>query len=262
MKLILFPALVLGLVLTQSAQTIHSEIERRIEIQVQKLQSADVETRRDVIYQLGLLQNAAASQAAAVGLRDSAEIVRATAAKAVIFQASEDAARLLLPLLNDKSELVRRESAFALGRTFAKSATEYLIRSLQTDKLSSVRAAAAIALGQIADERAIVPLTQVLLAPKIKQNQVLDDFVRRSAARSLGQIRHQKAVPALISALRDQTNADDVRREAARALGLIADKSAVPVLQENLNAEDYYLAQISADALRVIENSEKSKSLF
>lgn len=262
MKILLFPALVFGLVLALSAQTIEPEIERRIQIQVQKLQSADVETRRDAIYQLGALQNAVASQAAAAGLRDSAEIVRATAAKAVSFQASEDAARVLLPVLNDKSELVRREVAFALGRALAKTAVESLVKTLQTDKASSVRAAAAIALGQLAVEQGIEPLARVLQAPKDKKNRVLDEFVRRSAARSLGQIRHINAVPVLISALQDKTNADDIRREAARALGLIADERAVPVLQENLNAEDYYLAQISAEALQIIQNSAKSKSLF
>ncbi|MDQ4123951.1 MAG: HEAT repeat domain-containing protein [Acidobacteriota bacterium] len=264
MKFIILPALFcFAFVVSPFAQTTEQEIERRIiEVQVQKLKSADVETRRDAIYQLGLLRNAAASQAAAAALRDSAEIVRAEAARAVVYQAAPDAVRALLPLLTDKSEFVRREVAFALGRIYDKTAVDFLIKALQTDKFASVRGAAAVALGQIADERAIEPLSQVLLAPQTKQNKLIDEFVRRSAAKSLGQIRNKKAVPTLISALRDTTNADDIRREAARALGLIADESAVQVLQENLNAEDYYLAQIAADALEVIRHSRLSNPLF
>ncbi|HEX9929287.1 MAG TPA: HEAT repeat domain-containing protein [Pyrinomonadaceae bacterium] len=252
-----------GFVLPQFAQTTEQEIERRIiAVQVQKLKSADVETRRDTVYQLGLLRNAVASQAAANALRDSAEIVRAEAARAVVYLASTDAVQSLLPLLSDKSEFVRREAAFALGRIYDKTAVNSLIRVLQTDKTASVRAAAAIALGQISDERAIEPLSQVLLAPMTKKNRVIDEFVRRSAARSLGQIRNRKAAPTLISALRDKTNTDDVRREAARSLGVIADSSAIQVLQENLNAEDYYLAQIAADALEIIRNSNLTNPLF
>lgn len=264
MKFILFPALCFfALVSPHFAQTTEQEIERRIiNVQVQKLKSADVETRRDAVYQLGLLRNAAASQAAANALRDSSEIVRAEAARAVVHQAYPDAVRVLLPLLTDKSEFVRRETAFALGRTFDKTAVDSLIKTLQNDKIASVRAAATVALGQISDERAIEPLSQILLAPKTKQNRVLDELVRRSAAKSLGQIRNRKAVPTLISALRDTTNADDIRREAARSLGTIADESAVEALRENLNAEDYYLAQIAAEALELIKNSKLSNPLF
>jgi HEAT repeat protein len=252
-----------GFILPHAAQTTELEIERRvIAVQSQKLKSADVETRRDAVYQLGLLRNAVASNAAANALRDSSEIVRAEAVRAVVYQASADAVQSLLPLLSDKAEFVRREAAFALGRTYDKTAADSLIRVLQTDKTASVRAAAAIALGQISDERAIEPLSQVLLAPLTKQNRVIDEFVRRSAAKSLGQIRNRKAVPTLISALRDKTNADDVRREAAHSLGVIADESAVQVLQENLNAEDYYLAQIATDALEIIRNSNLTNPLF
>jgi HEAT repeat protein len=46
--------------------------------------------------------------------------------------------------------------------------------------------------------------------------------------------------------------ADDARREAAFALGAIGDASATAALQSNLDAKDYYLAQISKEALRKI----------
>lgn len=255
MKIVFFPALVFCFAVSLAAQQIEPEIERRIFIEVQKLKSADTETRRDSVYKLGLMQNAVASRAAAAAVSDSSEIVRAEVARAVVHLAAADAVRILLPLLSDKSEFVRREAAYALGRTFDENAAADLIKTLQSDKAASVRAAAAIALGQIADESAVEPLSRILLAPKTKQNRILDEFVRRSAAKSLGEIRRRRAVPALIAALRDRTNTDDVRRESARALGFIADDSAFEILRENLNAEDYYLAEIAAEALERIRNS-------
>ena len=86
MKFIFLSALCFfGLVLSHFGQTTEQEIESRIiAVQVQKLKSADVETRRGAVYQLGLLRNAVASQAAANALRDSSEIVRAEAARAVV----------------------------------------------------------------------------------------------------------------------------------------------------------------------------------
>jgi len=240
-----------------AAQTLEPSIERKVEILTERLKSNDTETRRDAVHQLRVLENAVASRIAAPFLKDKAEIVRATAAEAVIFLPTDEAVALLLPLLKDKSEYVRREACSALGEAHGKSATPDLIRVLQTDKQIIVRATAAIALGEIADERAIAPLSQVLISPKPRKKDLkdVDEFLRRSTARALGVIRDKRGVPALSAALRDLKNADDVRRESAFALGLIADKSATEVLRENLNAADYLLAGIAADALLRINSS-------
>lgn len=257
MKFFLLTVLVLGLFMSGSAQTLEPQVQAAVDQQAERLKSSDAETRLDAVSKLRLLQNAVAARVAASALTDSAEIVRATAAEAAAFLADEDAALVLTPLLDqkkEKSEFVRREAAFALGEAHSKTAVPALIQALQTDKQPSVRGAAAIALGKIADERAIEPLSQTLLLPDTKKNRkVVDEFVRRSAAQSLGKIRHKNAVPALITALSDTNNTDDIRREAAFALGLIADKSATQVLQENLNAKDYLLAEIAKNALQRIQ---------
>jgi HEAT repeat protein len=256
-KILCFLTLLLCLTFSVSAQDSQTTLQLEIERQTARLKSGDIEVRRDAAHQLRILENALSSKAADAALKDSADIVKATAAEAVVYKTSEDAVRDLLPLLSEKSEFVRREAAFALGQTYDKSATPRLIQILQTDKLPSVRAAAAIALGEIADERAIESLGQILLMPKTKKNRrVVDDFVQRSAARSLGKIRFKRAVPFLITALRDTTNVDDVRRESAFALGLIADVSATEVLQAQLGAPDYLLAQTASDALERIRNSQ------
>lgn len=239
------------------AQAVNPAINAVVERQAERLLSSEVEKRLDAIHKLRLMENAVAARAATAALDDRSAIVRAAACEAAAFLADEDAARFLAPLLNqkkEKNEFVRREAAFALGEAHSKTAVPTLIDALQTDKKPSVRAAAAIALGKIAETRAVEPLSQILLLPKNKKNnRIVDEFVRRSAAQSLGQIRHKDAIPALITALRDADNADDIRREVAFALGLIADKSAAQILQENLNAEDYLLAEIAANALQRIE---------
>jgi HEAT repeat protein len=246
------------------AQSVETPMQAVVEQEAQRLKSSDFETRFDAVHKLRLMENAVAARAAATALDDDSENVRAAACETVAFLANEDAALFLTPLLNpkkEKSEFVRREAAFALGEAISKTAVPALIQTLQTDKKPSVRAAAAIALGNIADERALQPLANVLLLPQTKKNnRVVDEFVRRSAAKSLGQIRRKEAVPALITALRDTNNAADIRRESAFALGLIADQSAAVVLKENLNAEDYLLAEIAANALqRIKETTEDTK---
>lgn len=253
-----------GQILNLPTQTVAENVKQAAERELPKLKSTDAATRRDALHNLRLQENAVAAQIAATALRDKSEIVRATACAAVAYGSDEDAAQFLTPLLlpPEKSEFVRREAAFALGEAHSKTAVPALVKSLQTDKKSSVRAAVAIALGKISDERAIESLSNLLLLPNTKKNRrVVDEFVRRSAARALGEIRNKQAVPVLIRVLRDDSNADDVRREAAFALGTIADQMAVAVLQENIRATDYLLAAIAADALQKIALSTKVKEI-
>ena len=63
-----------------------------------------------------------------------------------------------------------------------------------------------------------------------------DARIRISAAGRLGEIKDERAVPALIGALKGRL--EEMRREAAWALGNIGDASAVPVLIEALDEKD------------------------
>src|ERR1044072_3619886 len=109
-------------------------VQLEIQTQQRRLSSSDVEERRDAVMRLGSMRLAAASRAALPSLQDTEPIVRATAAKAIISIASEESAGLLLPLLNDKDEFVRRETAYALGHTRSRSATAALSERLLNDK--------------------------------------------------------------------------------------------------------------------------------
>lgn len=225
-------------------------IQREIERQRQRLSSSDVEERRDALMRLGNLKRPDASRVAAAGLNDLEVQVRVAAAHAVVFLPPAEAAGLLLPLLQDRAEFIRREAAYALGETRSRSAVARLSELLLGDKEAAVRGAAAVALGQIGDETAVNALSQALSGMKKKKAAPADEFLMRSAAHSLGQIRSRAGLPALIAALSDDQNPLDVRREAAAALGLIGDPSAAPSLRALLDSSDPYLAAAARQALR------------
>jgi HEAT repeat protein len=230
-------------------------VQLEIQTQQRRLSSSDVEERRDAIMRLGSMRLAAASRAALPGLQDAAPIVRATAAKAIISIASEESAGLLVPLLNDKDEFVRRETAYALGHTRSRSATAALSERLLNDKEDGVRGAAAVALGHIADEAAVIALVGTL-APELsapakkKQKRESNVFVLRAAAVALGQIRSRAGTAALVSALNNEKFPSDVRREAARSLGLIGDPTAASALRAATAAADPFLSEIAHEALK------------
>ena len=116
-----------------------------------------------------------------------------------------------------------------------------------------------------------------------------DEFLRRSAARSVGQIAQINvtgnpsvltpqnflpdkfkdlgssdstgpvpsplvaAVDVQTGVLQNKNESDDARREAAFALGAIGDSRSVPVLQAYVSSPDPYLAEISREAILKIE---------
>jgi HEAT repeat protein len=247
--------------------------------------TGSTEEKRTALFNIRNLRSAEASSIAVPALRDSDELVRATASSSVIFLPREEAARALIPLLNDRAEFVRREASFALGEVGDRSATPPLVRLLEKNKALEVRSAAAGALGRIGDPTAVETLLRILRARPTEDTE----FVRRTAARAIGQIAQatgragtsvvtpqnflpQKfkdleganapsslsiAVPVLLSVLQGRTESDDARREAAFALGAIGDSRAVAALRTAAGSSDPYMAEISREALLKIEQASK-----
>ena len=248
----------------RTAQGTLTPLQLEIQKQTERLSSADSEERRDAVSLLGAMQRPEASRASLPALRDSSAIVRATAATAILSLPPGESAGYLIPVLADKDEFVRREVAFALGKTHSQSALAPLIDRLNADKKDSVRGAAAVALGELKDAAAALSLAQVL-APQTsrsnrKSRKEKDLFLLRAAAHSLGQIGSSAGLPALVAALQDEKMADDVRREAAGALGLIGDAAAIPALRGVETASDPYLAEAAHQAIRKIERRSRSSS--
>jgi HEAT repeat protein len=227
------------------------------------LSSDNIEAKRTVLLQITNMHNEAASRVAVLALSDRNELVRATAASAVISLPPVEAARTLMPLFNDKAAFVRTEAAYALGKVGDNSSVKALTTTLQNDGAKEARAAAAISLGLIGDAAAVKALAGVFQKGPSEDNE----FIRRSAARAIGQIAqavHQKAapfdmtafrpaVPVLIKALDNSKETGDTRRESAAALGWIGDPAAAGVLRSQLSSADNYLADLSRQALAQIE---------
>ena len=135
--------------LSQDRSESLTPLQSAIEQQRMRLSSADIEERRDAVIRLGAMRHPAASRAVLSGLQDAEPIVRATSIAAVLSLPPEESAPSLLPLLNDKDVLVRREAAYALGKTKSHTAVPLLIDLLRFDKVDEVRGAAAVALGSI-----------------------------------------------------------------------------------------------------------------
>ena len=246
------------------------------------------EQKRDALFQIRNLRSESASRAAIPALRDSDPIVRATAAASVLFLPKQDAVAVLAPLLEDRDAFVRKEGAYALGRVESPDAAAPLIRILQRDKDLEVRAAAAVGLGRTGNTAAVEPLLAILKSRPSEETE----FLRRAAARSVGQIAqivgtsdpyvvtpqnflpdkykrtdglqdastrpgNGDAVPVLSAVLQNRQDSDDTRREAAFALGAIGNPSAINVLRSYQNSPDPYLAEISREALLRIEAGKK-----
>ena len=241
-------------------------LQLKIERQRMRLNSAEQEERRDAVSQLGSMHHPDASRAALSALKDPSPSVRATAASSILALPGDESVTNLIPLLSDKDEFVRREAAYALGKTRRSNAVGPLIDRLLTDKEDAVRGAAAVALGEISDATAVPALATALGSQAEvsgsrkgqKGKKEKNPFVLRAAARSLGQIGSPGAVPALIAVLQDEKAEDDVRRESATALGLIGDSSSIPALRTVLTARDPYLSQAAHDAIQRIQKSKTS----
>lgn len=256
---------------------------QNLDFLAEQIQHGDTEQKRSALFTIRNLENEQASRIAVPALKDGSEIVRATAAYSVIFLPADEAANVLLPNLADKSALVRRETAYALGEVKNANSVNPLLTILRKDKIYEVRTAAAVALGKIGDVSAVDELNKILQRKPDKK----EEFLRRSAARAVGNIAEHLqnleitiytpedtvainsnqdkrknrqtfdekypvfrfTVQTLIQTIKNPREFDDVKRESAFALGAIGSAAAIPVLQANLNAEDYYLAEISEQAL-------------
>lgn len=250
--------------------------------------NGNTDQKRDALSQVRNLGTEDASRIAIPALSDPDEVVRATAANAVTHLPKPEVSSVLVPLLRDRSEFVRGEAASALGRAQIEGSVTALAESALHDKAASVRAAAAAALGKIGSESGLAALTAILKRRRGSE----DEYLRRSAARSVGQIAEKvrfgkysrstpqdflpekykemaadpdlpKLSPAFQEPLRlllaianNRKESEDTRREAAYALGAIGDPSAIPFLRANIGSSDVYLAQICREALLKIPGTE------
>ena len=173
-------------------------------------------------------------------LKDKDSDVRYAAAKALGEIKDPRAVEPLIAVPKDYYSGVRYAVTEALVKIGAP-AMEPLIAALKDkdSKDSDVRQAAAEALGEIKDPRAVEPLIAALKDE--------DSDVRAAAAYALGEIKDPRAVEPLIAALKDGDS--DVRKAAAKALGEIKDPRAVEPLIAALKDAKWRVREAAAEAL-------------
>lgn len=224
-------------------------IQSEIEKQKIRLNSSDVEERRDAVLRLGWIKTPDSSSTAVSALNDSSAIVRATATQAILSLPSVESVNYLLPLLSDKDELVRQEAAYALGKTQNQNAISKLLTLLNNKKEKhSVRSAVAVSLGLIGDTSVVPSLIQVL-----EEKKNVNSFLQSAVVHSLGQLRAKESVTLLIGLLENEKNDPNVRREAAWALGGLRDVSALAVLSKAMFSADPYLSYVARKSYNVIK---------
>ncbi len=158
----------------------------------------------------------------------------------------------LAPLINEldsPNATVRRNAAWAIGELHnmlpgeRANAVPQLI-TLLGDSDDWVRMAAARALGELRDQRALSKLMSTLLD---------DDWrVRELSVWALSEMKDARAVTALCNVLLSDTRVE-VRRGAAEALGEISSADALPTLKQALNDKESSVSAKAAWAISEIE---------
>lgn len=243
------------------------------------LSSTDIEKRRTAIYLLRLDCRPEIVRRAIPLARDEAAIIRASAAPLFACLRPVEAEPILSRLLADDNAFVRKEAAYAFSYFAEPTGSALLTSAFAREKDPEVKSAIAFSLGIVGDLDSI-PLLQSIL----QSGPVSDEFLRRSAARSIGQIAQRLAagsfdrvtprsflpekcnkpdvvraaerlpsllavVPTLENIANNTTESEDVRREAVFALGIIGSERAVASLRRALSSPDPILSQVAREAL-------------
>ena len=154
----------------------------------------ETELRRTAAVALGQYDDPRAVQALAEAVTRDWDIeVRRLAAEALGREGSSSAVPPLIKALGDGAEAVRDAAEQSLGRV-GPAAVTGLLDALVHRNLT-IRCGAALALGRIADPRAIAPLLDALRAPDY------EDALAQAAARALGRIADRLPDPQLRNAL-------------------------------------------------------------
>lgn len=142
--------------------------------------------------------------------------------------------------------MVKLEAAFNEGNP------EYVLKAIRDEQSLVLRLHAVTMLAEIGDERAIAPLSDVLLNDP-------DQLVRHEAAFSLGQIGLTGGCSALERALKTDSDAI-VRHEAAAALGSVGNSHSKNALDEASIDENEVVrnsAQVSIFYLDFLNTAKK-----
>jgi len=185
-------------------------------------------------------------------LKDEDEDVRSNAANALGKTGSKKAVQPLIDVLKDENEDVRKEAAEALGYIESEKAVQPLIDALR-DEDEHVRSAATYSLMIIDHEIAEKSLIDIV------SNENEDMYVRWNTVTVLKDIKSEKAVQALVNALKDK----ELSCIASLELGYLESETAILLLIDVLKDEGLDLQHNARQVLGSICSSIiKSRDSF
>ncbi len=124
------------------------------------------------------------------------------------------------------------------GRPLSEELRTALLQAFGSAASPSEEGALAIALGLVAERRAIEPL--------IERSAAGDENTRANAMIALGLMQAQEAVPTLLGIVRTTTLKPGIMREASIALALLGDRSAAHILVARLRSSALLVEQVSS----------------
>ena len=193
------------------------------------------------------------------------------------------AVKPLLRLLKDEEPCVRIDAAQALWLLHATDAIPHLVEALQDEDLR-VRIKVAETLCRLGDERGVKALLKMLREERdiehrwsvmwalseawgdevvdalIKALKDKDPYVRRRAARALGEIGDKRATDALIAALGDP--AFEVRSSAIEALAFLKPKQGLEIFATALQDKSDWVRFHAVMALADLQDRRALKPLI
>jgi HEAT repeat protein len=244
---------------------------------------------------VGETQNFLMSRILLAGLKDTDVSLQSSAAKFLSNSKDPAVTELLAHSLDDPNPRLRANATKLLQQMREMSSVPALIQSLDAPAKAK---AAATALGQTGDRRAVIPLLSVIQRlpsscplscacceePNIRPLGALGDrravrplleilspmlsstkisyshrLALATVIEALGNLRDSQAVPVLIAALRGLS--PDISSASAMALGRIKDKRAVDALVEALDYEHRRVRESAARALGEIGDIRASSAL-
>ena len=172
---------------------------RAVEPLIAALKDEDSDVRKAAAEALGEIKDPRAVEPLIAALKDESSSVRRAAAEALGKIGDPRAVEPLIAALKDKDSDVRYAAAKALGEIKDPRAVEPLI-AVPKDYYSGVRYAVTEALVKIG-----APAMEPLIAA-LKDKDSKDSDVRQAAAEALGEIKDPRAVEPLIAALGDESS--------------------------------------------------------
>ena len=186
----------------------------------------------------------------ALGLRGSKEIREGAAT--VLARINPPPVSELVDALEHQDPYLRKNAVSLLGVLGSDAAVAPLSRLLGSDPAVDVRCAAAAALGDIGDARAVPGLVQALSTP--------DEDIRYSVVTALGKVGGEAAAEALLRILNSADT--DLRGYAAEALGHTRSPGAVgPLIDVLKTGKDVFVRRSAAEALGRIGGSTAADAL-